>query len=90
VADRLVPLPNPISILRKCSAASLALGPVTYPTRSGLGQEPPPPDLLQVSDPSEWWYHLVADPIMVERVKYNWEDPLNLESQLTEEEIAIR
>jgi len=26
----------------------------------------------------------------VERVNYNWEDPLNLESQLTEEEIAIR
>ena len=33
---------------------------------------------------------LVVDPMTVERVKYNWEDPLNIESQLTEEEIAIR
>jgi len=31
----------------------------------------------------------VVDLVTVERVKYNWEDPLNLESQLTEEEIAI-
>ena len=33
---------------------------------------------------------LVADPTTVEPVKYSWEDPLNIESQLTEEEIAIR
>ena len=33
---------------------------------------------------------IVVDPMTVERVKYNWEDPLNVESQLTEEEIAIR
>ena len=32
----------------------------------------------------------MVDPMAVERVKYNWEDPLNIESQLTEEEIAIR
>ena len=33
---------------------------------------------------------LAVDPMAVEHIKYNWEDPLNIESQLTEEEIAIR
>lgn len=90
VTDRFVPLLNPIPILWKCWGVLLVLGSIAYPTRSGLGPEPPPPDLLQVSDPSEWWSRLVVDLMTVERVKYNWEDPLNLESQLTEEEIAIR
>ena len=50
VADHFVPLLNLVSILWKCSAASPALGLVTYPLRSGPGLELPPPDLLQVSD----------------------------------------
>jgi hypothetical protein len=67
-----------------------ASGLATCPTRSGPGPELPPPDLLQVSGAPTWWSFFVADPTMAARVKYNWEDPLNLETQLTEEEIAIR
>lgn len=90
MADRFVPLLRLVPILRKCSAASLVSGLVTYPIRSGLGPELPPPDLPQVSDATMWRSFPVVDPMTTERVKYNWEDPLNLESQLTEEEIAIR
>lgn len=90
MADHFVFPPHPISILWKCSAASLASGLVTYPIRSGAGPGLPPPDLPQVSDTPLWLSIPAVDSIVVERVKYNWEDPLNLESQLTEEEIAIR
>jgi hypothetical protein len=90
VADDFVPLPNLIPTPWKCSVILLASGPVTSPIRSGLGLELPLPDLPQVSDVSLLCSFLVVDPMTVERVKYNWEDPLNLESQLTEEEIAIR
>ena len=56
----------------------------------GPGPDSLPPDLLLVGDGSSCLKFSMVDPIVAERVKYNWEDPLNLESQLTEEEIAIR
>ena len=49
-----------------------------------------PPDLLQVGDAFTTSRFSVVDSMVVERVKYNWEDPLSLETLLTEEEIAIR
>ena len=90
MADHFVPLLNLIPTSWKCSVPSFASGLVTSLVRSGLGLELPLPDLPQVSEASLLRSFSVVDPVTVERVKYVWEDPLNLESQLTEEEIAIR
>lgn len=90
VADNFAPLPHLTQILRKCSEPLSESGPVIYLIQSGHGPGLPLPGLPQVSDASAWRFLLVVDPMTVERVKYNWEDPLNIESQLTEEEIAIR
>lgn len=71
-------------------AVSPALGRVIPPIRSGPGPGQSLPDLPQVSNASALWSFLVVNTVTIERVKYNWGDPLGLESQLTEEEIAIR